>query len=252
LALAAPAARAAGVAATTGDDSFAIAATTSTRLAYVLTGDSALDEVSRAGLTGLSLALNARTAVEAAAPMGVDPDKDELAFFPLIYWPISEGMPKLSAIALQKVLAYLENGGQVLFDTRDPNRSGASWRALRQLLSDLDLPALIQVPEDHVLTRSFYLLHEFPGRLDGSALWVERSDEMVNDGVSAVVIGGNDWAGAWAVDEGGRPLLPVVPGGERQREMAVRFGINLVMYALTGNYKGDQVHLPAILERLGL
>ena len=252
LALAAPAARAAGVAATTSDDSFAIAATTSTRLAYVLTGDSALDEVSRAGLTGLSLALNARTAVEAAAPMGVDPDKDELAFFPLIYWPISEGMPKLSAIALQKVLAYLENGGQVLFDTRDPNRSGASWRALRQLLSDLDLPALIQVPEDHVLTRSFYLLHEFPGRLDGSALWVERSDEMVNDGVSAVVIGGNDWAGAWAVDEGGRPLLPVVPGGERQREMAVRFGINLVMYALTGNYKGDQVHLPAILERLGL
>ena len=252
LALAAPAAQAAGAAAPTGDDSFAITATTSTRLAYVLTGDSSLDEVSRAGLTGLSLALNARTAIEAAAPMGVDPNKDELAFFPLLYWPISERMPNLSAIGLQKVLEYLQNGGQIMFDTRDPNRAGASWRVLRQLLSDLDLPALIQVPEDHVLTRSFYLLHEFSGRLDGSPVWVERSDEMVNDGVSAVVIGGNDWAGAWAVDEGGRPLMPVVPGGEHQREMAIRFGINLVMYALTGNYKGDQVHLPAILERLGL
>jgi len=74
----------------------------------------------------------------------------------------------------------------------------------------------------------------------------------VNDGVSSVVIGGNDWAGAWATDGSGRSILPVVPGGERQREMAMRFGINLVMYSLTGNYKGDQVHLPAILERLGL
>ena len=248
----APAAEAAGTAATTSDDAFAIAATTSTRLAYVITADANLDEISRAGLTGLSLALNARTAVEAAAPMGVDPNKDELSFFPLLYWPLSDRDPNLTATGLQKVIAYLQNGGQIVFDTRDPNRAAASWRVLRRLLSQLDMPALIQVPEDHVLTRSFYLLHEFPGRLDGSPLWVERADEQVNDGVSAVVIGGNDWAGAWAVDDGGRPLLPVVPGGEHQREMALRFGINLVMYSLTGNYKGDQVHLPAILERLGL
>ena len=252
LLLSAPAARGADTASRAGDDSFAIAATTSTRLAYMITGEAALDDVSREGLTGLSLALNARTAVEAAAPMGVDPNKDELSFFPLIYWPLSQHMPSLTAEGLQKVIDYLRNGGQIIFDTRDPNRAAPSWRVLRRLLSELDLPALIQVPEDHVLTRSFYLLHDFPGRLDGSAVWVERSDEMVNDGVSAVIIGGNDWAGAWAVDDGGRPLMPVVPGGEHQREMAIRFGINLVMYALTGNYKGDQVHLPAILERLGL
>ena len=73
----------------------------------------------------------------------------------------------------------------------------------------------------------------------------------VNDGVSTIIIGANDWAGAWAVGPGGAPMLPVVPGGERQREMAYRFGVNLVMYALTGNYKSDQVHVPAILERLG-
>ena len=69
--------------------------------------------------------------------------------------------------------------------------------------------------------------------------------------MSSVIVGGNDWAGAWAVDDSGQPLYPVVPGGEEQREMALRFGINLVMYVLTGNYKSDQVHVPAILERLG-
>ncbi len=233
-------------------DSFAIAATGTTRLAYVMTGDKALDDLSRQGLDGLTEALNVRTAVEAAAPMGVDPDRDELAFFPLLYWPVSERMSSLSPHAIEKVSAYLRNGGQILFDTRVPNRSAANWLVLRRLLNDLDLPALVPVPDSHVLTRSFYLLQDFPGRLAGSEVWVERADESVNDGVSSVVIGGNDWAGAWAIDEGGRPLMAVEPGGERQREMALRFGVNLVMYALTGNYKGDQVHLPAILERLGL
>jgi hypothetical protein len=80
---------------------------------------------------------------------------------------------------------------------------------------------------------------------------VEAQENSVNDGVSPVIIGGNDWAAAWAVDDGGRAMFPVVPGGERQREMAYRFGVNLVMYVLTGNYKSDQVHVPAILERLG-
>lgn len=234
------------------DESFALAATATTRLAYVLTGDKSLDELSKAGLTGLTIALNARTAIEAASPIGLDPNKDELSFFPLVYWPITDNPPNVTAPGLEKLSEYLRNGGQILFDTREPSRAGVGWRVLRRLLNDLDLPALIQVPEDHVLTRSFYLLRDFPGRLEGSAVWVERSEGTVNDGVSAVVIGGNDWAGAWAVDDGGRPLMPVVPGGERQREMALRFGINLVMYALTGNYKADQVHLPAILERLGL
>lgn len=70
------------------------------------------------------------------------------------------------------------------------------------------------------------------------------------DGTSGVVIGAHDWASAWAVGPDGASTAPV-DGGERQREMARRFGINLAMYALTGNYKADQVHIPDILERLG-
>ena len=66
-----------------------------------------------------------------------------------------------------------------------------------------------------------------------------------------MLLGSHDWAAAWARDGAGRYRFPVVPGGERQREMAFRFGVNLVMYAMTGNYKADAVHLPSILERLG-
>jgi hypothetical protein len=115
------------------------------------------------------------------------------------------------------------------------------------------------VPADHVLRKSFYLLKDFPGRWQGGAVWVEAlppvqpgadaSPARGGDGVSPVIIGGNDWAGAWAVDASGRPLAEPVPGGETQRETAYRFGVNLVMYALTGNYKTDQIHAAALLER---
>ena len=130
---------------------------------------------------------------------------------------------------------------------------------MRRLLGKLDLPPLEALPPDHVLTKTFYLLSDFPGRWDGAPVWVQalppgNPDEgpvRGGDSVSPVIIGGNDWAAAWAVDGQGRPLVDVSPGGERQRELAIRFGINVVMYALTGNYKTDQVHVPAILERLG-
>ena len=71
------------------------------------------------------------------------------------------------------------------------------------------------------------------------------------DGVSSILVTSNDFASAWAKDERGQPLYPVVPGGENQRDYAFRTGVNIVMYALTGNYKADQVHVPALLERLG-
>ena len=132
-----------------------------------------------------------------------------------------------------------------------PTRIGPGTRRLRRILRALDIPPLTPVPRDHVLTKSYYLIQEFPGRWAGGQVWVERHAGGVNDGVSSVVIGGNDWARAWALDEDGRPLAAVVPGGMMQREAAFRFGVNLVMYVLTGNYKADQVHVPAILERLG-
>ncbi len=240
-------------------EAFALAATLETRLAYVRTGDAEVNEISRAGLEGLSVTLRARTSIEPAKPMGLDIEVDELIFFPLIYWPVTPEQPPLSDAALAKLDRYLKTGGIVLFDTRDQNAIitrqmggvGPGAQRLRRLLEGLNIPPLHPVPPTHVLTRAFYLMQDFPGRWSGGQVWVERHEGGVNDGVSSLIVGSNDWAAAWAIDDRRRPLFAAVPGGERQREQAYRFGVNLVMYAMTGNYKADQVHLPAILERLG-
>jgi hypothetical protein len=238
------------------DDGAAVAAANQFHLAYIRTGIPDIDDESRDGLTGLANILNRRTAVEAAEPIGVDPDSDELVFYPILYWPVVAGEILPSARAVERLNHYLATGGMIVFDTRNqgegtPLSDQEAQDNLRRLAAGLDIPPLVPVPPDHVLTKSFYLMQEFPGRWADGRVWVEAADDRVNDGVSTVVVGGNDWAGAWAVDESGLPMYPTVPGGERQREMAYRFGINLVMYALTGNYKSDQVHVPAILERLG-
>ncbi len=244
------------VSAQTVSDLAAIDATSETRLAYVTTGDPRTDRVSAEGLTGLSIALRARTSVEPGDPVAINIASDELSFYPLIYWPMADVQPAMNDATRQRLNAYLRNGGTIFFDTLDQQFSsiggvGPGTQRLRQLVAGLDLPPVVPVPPDHVLTKAFYLLQDFPGRWASGGLWVQRPDDRVNDGVSSVVIGSNDYAAAWATDQLSRPLYPVVPGGQRQREMATRFGINLVMYALTGNYKADQVHVPAILERLG-
>lgn len=250
-------------------DDVAIAATEGVILAYVVTGDATIDEVSKAGLLGLGDQLWNRTAVEPLAPMAVDVETDELAFYPFLYWPVLADAPVPSSATYTKLNRFLRTGGMILFDTRDGDIAGAGGtspegQALQRIASGLDIPPLEQISEDHVLTRSFYLLAEFPGRFAGVALWVEAPPpdaelaegmpfRNLNDGVTPVVIGGADWASAWAVDDNGIAMFPVGRGyaGEQQREYAYRFGINLMMYVLTGNYKSDQVHVPALLERLG-
>lgn len=251
------------------DDTFALNATNELVLAHVLTGNARVDDVALAGLRGLSDTLFFRTSIEPTDPLGVDLERDELAFFPFLYWPITPDQPTPSAEAYAKLNSYLRSGGMILFDTRDSDvaRFGSAspnGRKLRELAGPLDIPPLEPVPRDHVLTRTFYLLQDFPGRHISPDVWVEAAPpdaeqiegmpfRNLNDGVTPVVIGGNDWAGAWAVNRDGRPLLPVGRGfaGERQRELAYRFGVNLVMHVLTGNYKSDQVHVPALLDRLG-
>jgi Domain of unknown function (DUF4159)/Aerotolerance regulator N-terminal len=252
-------------------DDFALKAVSQTRLAYVVTGNADVDNIVKAGLAGLTLFLAQRTALEAGDPVGVDPAHDELAFFPLIYWPVVPGAPKPPQDALNRIDAYMKQGGTVVFDTRDaveapPGDNGAAqtpgMQSLRDILSSLDVPELEPVPREHVLTKTFYLLRDFPGRFTSGQTWVEtlpREDEDESasrparggDGVSPIIITSNDLAGAWAIRPDGQPMLPLVPGEPKQREFAFRAGVNIVMYTLTGNYKADQVHAPALIERLG-
>jgi len=254
-------------------DDFAMKATSQTRLAYVVTGNADVDSIVKAGMAGLTLFLAQRTALEAGDPIGIDPARDELAFFPLIYWPIVPGLPKPPQDAINRIDAYMKQGGTVVFDTRDaidasPGEGGESQTpgmlALRDILSSLDVPELEPVPREHVLTKTFYLLRDFPGRFTSGQTWVEAlprdedDDEQAasrpargGDGVSPIIITSNDLAGAWAIRPDGQPMLPLTPGEPRQREFAFRAGVNIVMYTLTGNYKADQVHAPALIERLG-
>jgi len=249
-------------------DVLAMQATSKVTFAYVVTGDAATDEASRRGLIGLNKFLIARTAVEPGEPFAVNIATDEIAFFPVLYWPVLPNAQPLPEAVLAKIDAYMKQGGMIIFDTKDYGQgmpTGYSFRGdgstpLQRLLSGLDVPRLEPVPEHHVLTKSFYLLRSFPGRYDGGYLWVEAevprdSDQGRQarrvDGVSSILITSNDFAAAWATDDRGQPLYPMVPGGTRQREMAYRVGVNIIMYVLTGNYKADQVHVPALLERLG-
>jgi hypothetical protein len=254
---------------TQSDRDKALLAASEVVLAHVLTGDPQLDEMARSGLMGLGETLFFRTSVEPAAPVGVDLEMDELAVYPLLYWPVTPDQPIPSAEAYVKLNDYLRTGGMILFDTRDANVAGfgassPNGRKLQRLAAPLDIPPIEPIPDDHVLTRTFYLLQDFPGRHSGRPVWVEAAPpdaeqvegmpfRNLNDNVTPVVIGGNDWAAAWAMDSRGNPLYPVGRGfsGERQRELAYRFGVNLVMHVLTGNYKSDQVHVPALLDRLG-
>lgn len=236
-----------------------------TRLAFVKTGDGEVDDVSEQGLRGLGLIVSERTSAELAPPVGINLASDELVFYPMIYWPVLTTAEEPSAQILAKLDAYMKNGGTLFLDLRsdgfdaDSLSGGSSnaTEALQRLLSKLDIPPLEPVAEKHVLTRSFYLLSDFPGRYTDGKLWVEAggsgdaTDPGTADGVSSIIIGSNDYASAWAMDDNYQPLYAIVGGDELQREYAFRTGINIVMYALTGNYKADQVHIPALLERLG-
>lgn len=227
-------------------------------MAYIKSGDAAVDRTAHNGLQALADILTQRTSVEPEGVVGLDPETDTLAFFPVIYWPIAEEPQILSDAAYKNIQSYLDQGGTILFDTRDQyysvdgstGNTTANAQNLQRITAPLRIPALTPAPGDHVLRRSFYLLKDFPGRYTGGSLWVEQQSAGGRDGVSSVLVGGHDWAAAWSASLQGGTLRPHLSGGAQQQEMAYRFGVNLMMYALTGNYKADQVHLPYILERL--
>ena len=238
----------------------------STHLAYVITGDATLDAESREGLVGLTAYIADRTALEPGDVVGVDLARDDLAVYPMLYWPMAPGRPIPDIASLAKVDAFMRDGGTVIFDTHDAalvppgSDSTPETRTLRRILAGLSVPELEPVPADHVLTKAFYLINRFPGRYAEGKTWIEALPKgnidaeqpvRAGDGVSPILITSNDLAADWATDRNGEPLYPLTQSMPRQREMALRAGTNIVMYVLTGNYKADQVHVPALLERLG-
>lgn len=233
-----------------------------TRLAYVLTGHDEIDTVSRQGLQGLSDYANARTSAMLGHPDGVRPGQDDLSYYPLLYWPITPDAAPTPAMTAA-LTTFMAHGGIVLIDTQGQDSGTQSAdgpyagdatgtrSALRRVTAGLPIPSLMTMTDHHLLAHTFYMLHDFPGRYAEQPVWVAREGEAENDDVSPVIIGSADWAHAWAVDEHGNTPFAVLPDGADQRQLAYRFGVNTIIYALTGNYKADQVHVPMLLKRLG-
>ncbi|GAA5097582.1 DUF4159 domain-containing protein [Bartonella acomydis] len=250
---------------TPAPDESIIQAAGATHLAYIITNNHEIDSTSKSGLKALSQFIAERTMLAPSSVIALDLDKDELAFYPLIYWPIDANSPVPSQKSLEKINNFMKHGGTILFDTRDQintnlNLEGdatAETQRLRTILKGLNIPALEPASTDHVIARSFYIMPDFPGLYRGSPLWVATSSSNKNnknshragDNVSSLLITGNNFAGAWALDEKGMWKYPLIPTDPMQRLWAFRAGLNIVIYALTGNYKADQVHVPALLER---
>ena len=213
-------------------------------MAYVKSGQPSIDDTTERGLSALKQILEQRTSIAPGGVVAVNPENDDLSFYPFVYWPVHETASSLSDKAILNIQHYLDHGGTILFDTR-----GRTTNALQSLIRPLAVPALMPIEKDHVLNKTFYLIDSYPGRYNERQLWVEENSVAGRDGVSSIIIGSNDWAAAWAALPGaGGPSY--LTGQTRQEELAIRFGVNFVMYALTGNYKADQVHLPHILQRL--
>ena len=231
-------------------------AATTLHLAYIKTGDGRLDRMSETAMESLARQLTARTTIEPAGAKGVNPETDDLVFYPFLYWPVSRSAQPISETAAANLNAYMASGGTIVFDTQDEGeralRGGETHPGIAAITANLDIPSLQKTPEDHVLTKSFYLIQTFPGRWANGSVWVDRdTNGSARDGVSSVILGSNDWAAGWAIDEDGNDLAELEKDIPRQREMSIRFGVNLAMYALSGNYKADQVHSAALVERLG-
>lgn len=231
-------------------------AATGLHFAYIKTDNGRVDRLTENGLESLGKQLSVRTTIDVVGVHGVDPETDKLALYPFLYWVVSRDTAAISDTAVTALNTYMQAGGTIVFDTRDALDQSITGNTphpgLARLTQALDIPRLKQVPSDHVLTKSFYLIQSFPGRWANGQVWVDAASNAAGrDGVSPVIIGGHDWAAAWALDADNRPIIDIDESLPRQREFAARFGVNLAMYTLAGNYKADQVHTAELVERLG-
>jgi hypothetical protein len=231
-----------------------------TTLAYVITGDAATDQISADGLSYLSAVVSTHSSARLGGPVGVTPGIDGLNLYPLLYWPVLANAAAPSPAACAAFTSYMQHGGLLVLDTQggdaDTPGSGAGFApgasaALDRVTACLDLPPLEPLEVTNVLAHCFYIVQDFPGKFTGAPVYIATAAARDPDGVTPILIGQNDWAGAWAHDGNGNAEQTPIPNGEDQRVISERFGTNLVIYALTGSYKADQANLPALLDKLG-
>jgi hypothetical protein len=181
-------------------------------------------------------------------PMVVTPTGDALHHHPFLYLAGERELELPGPAGIEALRRFLTFGGFLLIDSAEGSTDGAFDGSVRKLMAAI-FPqpgkGLEVVPPDHVVYKSFYLLDRPLGRL----AIAPATEAVIRDGRIVAAYVANDLGGAWARDDFGNHDFTCEPGGERQRELAFRMGVNFVMYAICLDYKADQVHVPFIMKR---
>jgi hypothetical protein len=188
-----------------------------------------------------------RTSIEVTLePVAVAPEEQALFRYPFLYWSGSGSMSPFSDESVKRLRRHLTYGGTLLIDSADADPGGLfDTNVRRELKRILPREELRTIENEHVIYKTFFLVDNQAGR----TIRVAHLEGVTIEKRLAVIYCQNDLAGAWSRDAFGRWEFEVTPGGERQREMAFRLGINLVMYAMCLDYKEDLVHVPFIMKR---
>ena len=200
-------------------------------------------------LRRLGWEIEKRTSIEVELdPMVVTPTSEALHQVPFLYLAGDRELPLPGPAAIEALRRYLTFGGFLLIDSAEGSTDGAFDVSVRKLIAAIFPPpakGLEIVPVDHVVYKSFYLLDRPLGRL----AIAPATEAVIRDGRIVAAYVSNDLGGAWARDDLGNHDFTCEPGGERQRELSFRMGVNFVMYAICLDYKADQVHVPFIMKR---
>jgi hypothetical protein len=180
-------------------------------------------------------------------PTKVRADAPELLAEPFVFWGGSQAVPPLISGEINGLRRFFAMGGVLFVDDFDPESGAFGKSAKRELARVLPEQTPIAIGTENVVFRSFYLLK----RAEGRVLGPEKLEGIVRGGVLQVVISSHDVLGALARDPSGASALEVTPGGEDQRELAIRLAVNVALYVLCSNYKDDQVHAELIMRRRG-
>lgn len=190
-----------------------------------------------------------RTSIEVdLEPVEVSLASPTLHETPFLYLAGDREFSMPTTAEIRNLRRFLTYGGFLLIDSAEGRVDGAFDRSARRLMEAVfprPSPGLQVIPRDHTVYKSFYLVDRPVGRLALSG----AMEGIIHDDRVAALYSVNDLGGAWARDNLGSFSMQCEPGGERQREMAYRLGINIMMYALCLDYKADQVHVPFIMRR---
>jgi hypothetical protein len=199
-------------------------------------------------LKKLSWEIEKRTSIDVADPIVVTPTSDTLHETPFLYLTGERAIELPSNAGIEALRRFLTFGGFLLIDSAEGSTDGAYAGSVRKLISAIFPPpakSLEIISTDHVVYKSFYLLDKPLGRL----AIAPAMEGVLRDGRLVCAYIPNDLGGAWARDDFGNYDFPCEPGGEKQRELSFRLGVNLVLYTLCLDYKADQVHVPFIMKR---